>query len=229
MPEDLRNLGKHFGDVSIDSLTIEQDLIGDIGGTPTWTGENTFTAPPTGEQNVLRLKELDDTQPRVNYREHLGSMYLEGDTDPVITNIPSHFKRLVIYAEGFRPTSGAAVVTPRFNSDIEDGNYESYQITHDDSLAAQVRSDSRVARLRGRNENNSAFKLVLEGCSNQSFKTTFRNLMVTPANPDARIYQGWWDNTDVVEEILLKVIGNAMGEGSQLEVYGELGLRGDLR
>ena len=44
MPEDLRNLGKHFGDVSIDSLTIEQDLIGDIGGTPTWTGEHTFDA-----------------------------------------------------------------------------------------------------------------------------------------------------------------------------------------
>ena len=42
MPEDLRNFGKRLGDVSIDSLTIEQDLIGNIGGTPTWTGDHTF-------------------------------------------------------------------------------------------------------------------------------------------------------------------------------------------
>ena len=67
MPEDLRNLGKHFGDVSIDNLTIEQDLIGDIGGTPTWTGEHNFANPLTiGQHTHPRL--LFDSDGGRNWR-----------------------------------------------------------------------------------------------------------------------------------------------------------------
>ena len=55
MPVDLRTLGRNLGDISVDNLTIEQDLIGNIGGTPTWTSQHIFDGGINLSENTLML------------------------------------------------------------------------------------------------------------------------------------------------------------------------------
>ena len=84
MPEDLRNFGKHFGDVSIDSLTIEQDLIGNIGGTPTWTEQHTFNS---GLAMAEGQEITDGTNTRLLFSQNNTSLRDESGVD--IINLES--------------------------------------------------------------------------------------------------------------------------------------------
>lgn len=154
--------------------------------------------------------------------EFIERIVLDEDADSVtFEDISDEYNWLEIYVEAMiSGTDNATEVRPRFNQDTVSDDYESYELEHDDSSTASIYIGGRAFDSRTSDQKNNAFIFKVEGYSNSNFVTTYRTISTLPEGTRGRIWQGWWDNTDVVTQIELNPDDEQFAEGSEFILMG---------
>ena len=155
------------------------------------------------------------------YKEHIETIELDSDQSSVtFSDIPDDYEALELYLETNTDSTSSSDALIRFNEDTGDSNYESYQLVWDDSVSSSVRDEGRFAAISNDGRDNDSHKLMIEGYSSTDMKTTYTTSHLFVHSPNARKNSGWWDNTDVVNQVEVSADEDNFRSGSRFVLHG---------